>query len=62
MTEISDSAFVTIVQYIFGDWWVWLRFTVTMVLLRRIVGDAIMKGGSTFWSFMVALVNKKNKE
>jgi hypothetical protein len=62
MTEISDSACVTVVQYIFGDWWVWLRFTATAILLRKIVGDAIMKGGSTFWSFMASLVNRKNKE
>lgn len=62
MTELSDSSFVTLIQYIFGDWWVWFRFTLTMVLLRRIVGDAIMRGGSSFWTFMVSLVNKKNKE
>lgn len=55
---VIDSIFLQFIEYIFGDWWVWLRFTITIVFLRRVMGDAIVKGSTAFWQWATGIFKK----
>lgn len=61
----THSEISYIIQYVFSDWGIWFRFTVTMVLLKRFMLDMVISGTSTFWSWMTNAfkkgVGKRNK-
>ena len=54
----DQNAFLEFIQYVFGDWGVWFRFTITVMLIRRVAGDAIVKGSSAFWAWASGLFKR----
>lgn len=58
MTEVTDNTFLEFIQFVFGDWWNWVRFTITALLLKETFLKSAISGTVAFWNTITSLFKR----